>query len=102
MNFKPRGGPAYRLSLDVELDKQLETKEEAQKEAERIRGEIRAGTFRRAAERRNAAPAPATTPDVITLEKFSKTYLERVSEVRERNKSWRNDQYMFARIAGSS
>jgi integrase len=97
-NFKPRGGPAYQFSLDVELDRHLEKKEDAEAEADRIRSEIRAGTFVRAAERRKAVPAPVTLPDAITWEKFSATYLERVSEVRERNKSWKNDQYMFAQI----
>jgi len=40
------------------------------------------------------------TPEAVTLEKFAATYLERVSEVRERNKSWKNDKFMFAQVAG--
>jgi len=35
----------------------------------------------------------------VTLEVFAASYLERVSEVRERNKSWKNDRYMFAQLA---
>lgn len=99
-NFKPRGGKAYQFSLDVELGKHLENKEDAKAAAENIRGEIRAGTFVRVAERRKtAARTPVTTPEAVTLAKFSATFLERVSEVRERNKSWKNDQYMFARLS---
>jgi integrase len=75
-------------------------KEDAKAEADRIRDAIRAGTFVRAAERRAAATSqPAATPDATTLETFAATYLERVSEVRERNKSWKNDKHMFAQIA---
>jgi integrase len=98
-NFKPRGGPAYQFSLDVELGKHLEKKEDATAEAERIRNEIRAGTFVRARERRKVGePTPATTADAITLTAFATTYTERVSEVRERNRSWKNDKYMFAQV----
>jgi integrase len=98
-NFKPAGGPAYRFSLDVELGHPVATKEAATAEAERIRGEIRAGVFIRATERRKFTPAPAATPDGITLETFAARYVERVSEVRERNTSWKNDKYMFAQVA---
>ena len=99
-NFKPRGGPAYQFSLDVEIGKHVETKEAAKAEADRIRGEIREGTFIRASERRKAAQvAVATTPEAVTLEKFASIYLERVSQVRERNKSWTNDRSQFAKIA---
>lgn len=99
-NFKPRGGRAWRFSLDVELDRRLKNKEEAQIEADRIRGEIRAGTFVRAAERRQvAAVTVVSAPDSVTLEKFATIYVEPVSEVRERNKSWTNDRYMFAQLA---
>ena len=98
-NFKPRGGSAYQFSLDAELGDHVASKEAAKVEADRIRNQIRAGTFVRAAERRKAAQAPAVTADAVTLRKFASTYLERVSEVRERNKSWKNDRYMFAQIA---
>ena len=97
-NFKPRGGVAYQFSLDVELGEHPKTKEKAQAEADRIRNQIRAGTFVRAAERRKGAEAPATTSDAVTLEMFTKTYLERVSQVRDRNKSWTNDRHMFTRL----
>ena len=36
---------------------------------------------------------PATAED-ITLERFAERYVARVSKVRERNKGWRQDEYM--------
>ena len=36
---------------------------------------------------------PAKAED-ITLERFAERYVERVSKVRERNKGWRQDEYM--------
>src|SRR5688572_8085341 len=75
-NFKPRGGRAWRFSLDVELGRRLKNKEEAKAEAENIRIVIRAGTFVRASERRPTA-ATATTPNVITLKAFRGIYAER-------------------------
>jgi integrase len=45
LNFKPRGGPSYRLSLDKELDRHIDSRTEADTEAARIRGAIRAGAF---------------------------------------------------------
>jgi len=84
----------------VELGKHLATKDDAKKEADRIRNEIREGTFVQASERLKAPAAlPTPTADAITLEKFGETYVDRVSKVRERNKSWKNDQHMFAQIA---
>jgi hypothetical protein len=51
-NFKPHGGRAYQFSLDAELDTHVASNEEAEGIADRMRGEIRAGTFERAAVRR--------------------------------------------------
>jgi integrase len=104
-NFKPRGGIAYQFSLDVEIGMHLKTKEAAQAEVDRIRNEIRAGTFVRAAEKRQQAIAaleaagvePAT--EIVTLEHFTSIYLERVSQVRDRNKSWTNDRHMFGQLS---
>lgn len=98
-NFKPRGGTPWRFSLDVEVGRRMKNKEEAKTEADRIRTEIRAGTYVRIADRRKAEAATAPAADAITLEKFAATYVERVSEVRERNKSWKNDQYMLTQLA---
>jgi len=97
-NFKPRGGRAYQFSLDVELDKHIAKKEDAQTEAERIRGEIRAGTFVRAAERRKIAPAVPITADALTLEAFIEKYLDH--KVKPSGKiTWKNDQHMLNRLA---
>ncbi len=98
-NFKPRGGQPWRFSLDVELGRRIASKGDAEREAARIRAEILAGTFVRASDRRKAAHTAPTTPDAITLEAFAAIYLARVSQVRERNKSWTNDRYMFAQLA---
>jgi len=58
---------------------------------------IRGGTFRRRADVVTAAPA--VTADGTTFEKFAATFVERVSQVRERNKSWKADESHFAQIA---
>lgn len=98
-NFKPRGGKPWRFSLDIEHGQRIKSKGEAEIMADRIRTEIRAGTFVRAADRRKAAAIAPAIPESVTLAAFVPIYLERVSQVRERNKSWKNDRYMFARIA---
>ena len=74
-NFKLKGGPSYRFSLDVELGKPIESKTEAVTAAEEFRRQIRAGTFRRRGEE---APVTATAPAVVTLASFWKTYEERL------------------------
>jgi integrase len=98
-NYKPRGGPAWRFSLDAELGRRLKGRTEAETEATRIRNEINSGTYVRTAERRKQQTASiADAPGAITLEKFAATYLERVSQVRQRNKSWTNDRAQFAQV----
>jgi len=69
-NFKPKGGRAYRFSLDAEIGRHIKTKEEAETEADRIRIAIRDGTFVRAADR----PKAAAASDVLTIEKLGDTY----------------------------
>jgi integrase len=97
-NFKPRGGRAYQFSLDAELGYHIKTKEEAEAIADRLRGEIRAGTFVRASERRQAAAVPAVTADAVTLEVFSDKYL--THKVKPSGKAtWTNDQHMLAQLA---
>jgi hypothetical protein len=51
INFKPRGGPHYRLSLDVECGRHIDSKTEAEKVATTIKAAIVAGTFEKAADR---------------------------------------------------
>jgi len=46
LNFKPRGGPHYQLSMDRELGRHIDSKSEAETEATHIRAAILAGTFR--------------------------------------------------------
>jgi integrase len=100
LNFKPRGGKPYRLSLDVEHEKHVETKADAEALADRIRGEIRAGTFVRAADRRkaNVRSADISTPEAITVAAFSTKYLD--NKVKPSGKkTWENDAYMLTQLA---
>lgn len=98
-NYKPRGGTAWRFSLDVEIERPLKGRTDAETEATRIRMEINAGTYVRTAERRQqVAAAPIESAGAITLETFATTYLERVSQVRQRNKSWKNDRSQLAQV----
>jgi hypothetical protein len=60
-DYKPRGGPRYRFSLDAELGRHLTSKTEAEEQAIRIRSEILAGTFQRATDRHAKAPATQST-----------------------------------------
>src|SRR6266851_3139558 len=76
-NFKPRGGQPWRFSLDIELGRRMAGKGDAETEAAKIRAEILAGTFVRAADRRKAAHTAPTTPDAMTLEAFAAIYLAR-------------------------
>jgi integrase len=76
LNYKPRGGPAYRLSLDVEAGTHLASKTEAAKLANTIRTQIDDGTFRRRGDAPPRETSPATA-DAITLTKLGETYFER-------------------------
>ncbi|HWF83596.1 MAG TPA: tyrosine-type recombinase/integrase [Vicinamibacterales bacterium] len=97
-NFKPRGGSAYQFSLDAEMGDHIASKEAAKTEADRIRGEIRAGTFVRAAERRKVAlTPPAPSADAITLDAFAKVYVERAAQASGK-KTWKNDEHMLAQL----
>jgi hypothetical protein len=82
-NFKPKGGQAYRFSVDSEVGKHIEGKTEAKALADNWRSAIRAGTFRRSHEVQPAATALA--PDVVTLEKFGETYATRLGRPVSRN-----------------
>lgn len=57
LNFKPRGGPPYRLCLDRELGCHVDSKNEAETTATRIRAAILAGTFRASTPAVNGAAA---------------------------------------------
>ena len=74
-NFKVRGGPSYRFSVDTEAGKHIDSKTEANALADTWRTAIRAGTFRR----RGDVPPVVTpsTPDAITFASFGEIYLTR-------------------------
>ncbi len=78
LNFKIRGGRAYRLSLDREVGHHLATKAEAETEADRIRNEIRQSTFRAVA----VSPSAPITAEAITFKKFGERFVDRVTKKR--------------------
>jgi hypothetical protein len=82
-NFKPKGGQAFRFSVDSEAGKHIEAKGDAEALADNWRSAIRAGTFRRSHETESAATAPAS--DVVTLAKFGETYATRLGQPVSRN-----------------
>src|SRR5205809_4761988 len=69
LNYRPKGGPHYRLSLDRKVGRHIDSKTEAQAEAERIRTEIRNGTFRR----RDDFPG-ATEPARESVEMYARRH----------------------------
>src|SRR5690348_16631649 len=76
-NFKPKGGPSYRFSLDAEIGQHIASKTEAEALAEDLRTQIRAGTFRRRTDLAPVEAPPAVAADVVTLASFGETYFER-------------------------
>ncbi len=74
-NFKPKGGPSFRFSVDSEAGKHIEYKSDAETLAESWRSQIRAGTFRRTVDQ--VKTSPVVNPDVMTLAKFGETYFDR-------------------------
>ena len=76
-NFKPRGGKHWRLSLDVELGQHVGSKSEAETKAARIKVAILAGTFVRAADRRQPDVSAPTAVDIVTLKGFGQTCTDR-------------------------
>jgi integrase len=95
VSFKPRGGRRYRFSLDAELGRHIDSKTEAEQIANDVRSAIHAGTFRRAAD----TPAPSVTPhpDVVTLDTFAATYIERAARASGKS-SWKDDEYLLAAL----
>jgi hypothetical protein len=89
MNFKLKGGPAYRLSLDKEIGRHVDSKTEAVAEAERIRTAIRNGWFRQ---------APIEGPIAVAMPPFrvfADTWREQYGK---RLASARDDVYRLATI----
>jgi integrase len=95
----------HRFSLDAELGQHFDNKTDAEKAANAIRTAIVAGTFERAADRRarearEAAARVAAgfpTTNVVTLDAFAKTYVERSAQASGKT-TWKNDEGMFTRI----
>jgi integrase len=87
LNFKPKGGPSYRLSLDSYVGRHLKGRTEAQGEAEKIRTLIREGKFSPRPESATL-PAPVTPTETITLSSFWATYEQRLGRpVTENSRS---------------
>lgn len=71
LNFKPRSGPAYRLSIDRYLGRHVDSKTEAETAADNIRQAIRDGVF--------GLPVPRAA---LTLRDLADLYLERWAAVQ--------------------
>jgi integrase len=83
LNYKPKGGKAWRLSIDRVVGKHIQAKSDAKIEANKIKAAIDAGTFRQP-----VATAPTIAPVVVslTLRDVAKKYLERYVHVPTRRK----------------
>jgi integrase len=75
-NFKPKGGPSYRFSVDSEAGEHIAAKTKAEALADGWRTAIRAGTFRRRAED-VSKNLYTPNPDALTLAQFTDRYFER-------------------------
>ena len=106
VNFK-HGGTHYRGSLDRLLGRHVETRGDAEAELDKIRTLIRETAPGSVEElrfviRNGGQLLTGTQPtraEDITLERFAERYVARVSKVRERNKGWRQDEYMTQALA---
>jgi hypothetical protein len=87
LNFRPKGGPHYRLSLDREVGRHIDSKTEAIAEAERIRTAIRNGAFHR---------EPVPTPATLTLQQLGDAYLKVVAV--NRPKALANERLQFGTV----
>lgn len=87
LNFKPRGGTSYRLSLDKQANKHIDNKTDAIALAADIRKAIQAGTF--------GVAAPVL--ESLTVGQLLDTYNKRYVEI-ERKESLTNVGYQIATI----
>ena len=98
-NFKLRGGPAFRFSVDEETGTHIESKTEADALADSWRNAIRAGTFRR---RGGALPATsAVTAEGVTLARFGAVYAERLGKPVSQNHQACFRQFIAFRAPGT-
>ncbi len=74
-NYKPKGGPAYRFSLDKHLGKHIDLKGDAEAEADRIRTAIRENRFQ------FGAPE-LTDRDRLTVSSLTDTYVDKHLAIR--------------------
>lgn len=95
-SFKTKGGPRWRLSLDVELGRHVESKTEAYAEADRMRTAIRNGTFRKPSE--PACPVPSVTIEQLGESYFSTYTNPKTGEPLSRNERSRWDLVMGIEI----
>ena len=86
LNFKPRHGQAYRLSIDRYLGRHVDSKTEADTAADNIRQAIREGAF--------GLPAPRAQ---LTLRDLADLYLERWAAV-ERAETYQGFVYAMNTI----
>jgi integrase len=93
LNFTPRGGQDYRLSLDVECGRHIDSKTEAEIEATRIKGEILAATFVCAAERRKAGTIARN--DGLTLEGLGAIYFATHTNHKTGKPLSKNERYRW-------
>lgn len=98
-DFTPRGGKRQKFSLDAELGRHVDSMTEAQDHASAIKTAILAGTFLRAADRRQQEQQlRAATPDAITFRQFADVYIERQAKVSGKV-TWKNDDGMLNRMS---
>lgn len=98
------GDVHYRGSLKRLLGRDVESREDAKAELDKIRTVIRNEQPRDTDELRmllrGVSPRVALSKaEDITLEAFGERYVERVSKVREKSKSWRDDESMVRQLS---
>jgi integrase len=103
-NFKPRGGPPYRFSLDAEVGRHIDSKTEAENEATNIRSAILAGAFERSADRRarehREAEEAARRPiagSAVTFKAYVSIYVERASKASGKT-TWEADRLLLGKV----
>lgn len=99
-NYKPRGGKAWRFSLDAEIGRRIKDKTEAETLATNIRDAINAGTFVRAADRRKAGGVAAT--DALPIETLGATYFKTYTNRKTGKALSKNERYRWDLIMRTS
>ena len=84
-------GQVSRFSLDRYVGRRIPDRTSAETEADRVRTQIRAGTFQLSP----AALVPSV--DVVTLDRFGETFVDRWSKARNKA-SWKGDRLMLQHV----